>query len=495
MFSAKNSARGGYSSLRARIRRVSIGERLTLQYIAVVGFTLIVYGVLVNVFMIQSVWDMIDRDLAAEAQALYPLLDLAQDAPLKAQNFVLPDTSQVISPDTMVQVIDLNGQVLMRSANMQTRVALSDDMVEQILTGQSVYDVLDRDELWLRTYMLPLVADGQIIGLLWMARSMETLGVALDQLQVLLYGVGIVALLVGGVSGWILVRRSLRPVDTLTRAARAIGQAQDFSQRVPYVGSPDEVGRLAFTFNEMLAQLEAAYTQTKSVLAAQRQLVADAAHELRTPLTSLHGNVGIMQHMIAQNPPTSADFDEILADMDEEFMRLNRLVNNLLILARADAGQQIIRTPVDLSEIAKSAFTQIQAQATTVALCLESEDLVLVSGSADHLSQLILILLHNAVAYTPAHGRVTLSLSCSRGLVLLRVSDTGIGMGHDELPRIFDRFYRGTRARMLSHEGTGLGLAIAAWIVNEHHGELAVSSTLNQGSTFTVTFPALNPQP
>jgi signal transduction histidine kinase len=336
--------------------------------------------------------------------------------------------------------------------------------------------------------------DGRVIGLLWVARSLETLGVALDRLQAILIGVGLLALLSAGAWGWRLARSSLRPVDEMTRAASDIGHTQDFSRRVAYTGPPDEMGRLAATFNEMLASLEAAHQRTESALAAQRRFVADASHELRTPLTSLRGNAGILRHVLSQLPAGPADTAGILADMDDELARLSRLVDGLLTLARADAGQHITKAPVDLSEIVMSVFRQAQGWPSRIMLHLESQERVVVSGNADHLTQLLLILLDNAIAYTPPGGQVTLSLKREGDDAMLDVTDTGIGIDPGDLPHIFDRFYRGRAARVAKGDGSGLGLAIARWIVDEHGGQIAVRSEVGKGSSFTIKLPAVSPQ-
>lgn len=488
MFFAKSDVSGWFLS---RLRRMSIRSRLALQYAAVLSLTLLAYGIFVNVLLTWSVWDMIDRDLKVEAQELERTLNLRPDISLAAQSVTLPDVASSLPPDTLVQIIDAEGNVVARTINLQDRSALVGDRVlRQALAGNATYVTLERRGLWLRVYLMPLSRNGQIIGLVWIARSLEALGAALDRLQSLLLGVGVLALLSSGVWSKMLTRSALKMVDDLTRTAHRIAQTQDASQRVAYVGPPDEIGRLATTFNEMLTSLDSAQRRTESVLTAQRRFVADASHELRTPLTSLRGNVGILRRTLSTLSTMPADTLNILTDVDDELTRLSRLVDGLLTLARADAGQRIVKSPVDLGEIVQSVFRQTQNWTSPVALDLEIKDPVKVSGSTDHLTQLLLILLDNAIAYTPSGGKVTVSLRRENGDAVLSVADTGIGIDPDDVPHIFDRFYRSRAARVVRGEGAGLGLAIARWIVNEHGGQITVKSEVGKGSRFAVRFPA-----
>jgi len=479
----------------SRLRQMSIRSRLTVRYVAVLSLTLLAYGIFVNLLLVWNVWNMIDRDLAVEAQELYPKLNLRPGVPLAEHLDVLPDVSAILPPDTLAQVMGPDGQVVARSANFGPQLPRTDEgAVERALAGQPVYVTVHQQGLWLRVYLMPLTENGRVIGLLWAARSMQTLGAALDLLQALLVGIGLLALLSAGAWGWMLARNSLRPMDDLTRTAHAIGQTEDFARRVEYSGPPDEIGRLAATFNSMLASLQAAHQHTESALAAQRRFVADASHELRTPLTSLRGNAGILRQMLGHLPKPPADVVEILADMDDELARLSRLVDGLLVLARADAGQHLAKSPMDLGEVVAAAFRQAQKRPSQVSLHFESQSGVIVSGSADQLTQLILILLDNAMAYTPAGGQVTLRLRREGNNAALNVTDTGVGIDADDLHHIFERFYRGRAARAAVSDGSGLGLAIAHWIVEEHGGQIMARSEAGKGSSFTVNLPTVPPQ-
>lgn len=280
-------------------------------------------------------------------------------------------------------------------------------------------------------------------------------------------------------AGWLLSRRALHPVILLTDAAASISRSQEFARRVPVVHPRDELGRLATTFNEMLASLETAY-------AAQQRFASDASHELRAPLTILQANLELLR----RTPSLPMDERErALNEASAEAERLARLVADLLILARADAGQQIRRAPVELDRVLMDVLGE--ARHLTRGQRLEIGELVpvRVMGEADRLKQLVLILVDNAIKYTPAPGRIVLSLRRDDQRIRLTVRDSGVGISAAALPHVFERFYRADPARSRDMGGTGLGLAIAQWIVLQHGGEVELESEPDRGTSAVVTLP------
>ncbi|MGH2458269.1 MAG: sensor histidine kinase, partial [Chloroflexota bacterium] len=270
--------------------------------------------------------------------------------------------------------------------------------------------------------------------------------------------------------------------------ARAIGLAQRLDRRLPAPKAADEISRLVATFNEMLDRLEAAFV-------AQQRFVADASHELRTPLTTIQGNVDFLRREPAM---ATSDRLEALGDVADEAARMARLVSGLLALARADAGRHLDRTTVELRPIIESCFHQAQALARPTNLSIQLvvnrlEPGARVLADPDRLSELLMILLENAMKYNRPNGLVRLVAATEGRSHRVIVSDTGRGIAPDHLPHIFERFYRSPDSR--SEDGTGLGLAIARWISNEHNARIAVESVPDVGSTFTVTLPALQPAP
>lgn len=243
----------------------------------------------------------------------------------------------------------------------------------------------------------------------------------------------------------------------------------------------------------MLGQLQAAYNQLEAALSAQRRFVADASHELRTPLAVLRGNLDLLGATLPGVVEDGEAPGDLLADMQNETDRMGRLVGDLLLLAQADAGQHLTLAPVEVAPLVRDAFRAARFFRQGVELRLgEVAEGAWVSGDADRLKQVLLILLDNALKYTPTGGRVSLDARAAAHEVVLSVADTGPGIPPIDRDRIFDRFYRADVAR--GRGGAGLGLAIAKWIVEEHRGLLrAESNNSGPGSVFCVALPTVSP--
>jgi signal transduction histidine kinase len=329
------------------------------------------------------------------------------------------------------------------------------------------------------------------------ARATASTERILGRLRWLLAAGLIGALGLSGLVVWLAAGRAAAPLGRLAQTAETVGTSGDLSRRVDVSGSEDEVGHLAATFNTMLQRLErtdadlrAARVRAEEALDAQRRFVADASHELRTPLTTIRGNADLLRDY---GDVTPSDRAAALTQIQQESERMSRLVNDLLTLARADAGQPLAREPVPLGALLGEVAAQarVLARGQQVSLAVASDATVL--GDADSLRQFLLILLDNALRHTPEGGSVELRLEEQSGDALVSVRDTGEGIAPADLPHIFERFYRADRAR--SGTGVGLGLAIARWIVREHGGEIEVSSSLGEGSIFSVRLPLAIPAP
>jgi two-component system OmpR family sensor kinase len=292
-------------------------------------------------------------------------------------------------------------------------------------------------------------------------------------------------------------------VRRMTRTARQISNLRDFSKRVPNPSgmiARDELTTLADTFNRMLASLEEAYQR-------QQRFIADASHELRAPITSIRCNLDLL----AKAPDLPAEEAQAaLADARTEAGRMGRLVSDLLLLARADSTQQAQQSNVhnnsdyksskqeiDLDSLLLEVFRQYRPveengapdKARGPRLMLQHITPAKVYGDADQLKQALVALVDNALKYTPYEGSIILSLTTDEHNAMIKVIDTGIGIAPEDLPHIFERFYRADRARSRDRGGSGLGLAIVQSIVQEHQGSIEVESMPGKGSTFTVKVP------
>jgi len=279
------------------------------------------------------------------------------------------------------------------------------------------------------------------------------------------------------VGGYWLMRKSLTPVADITRHAEGI-TSTNLSERLPVIKTGDELERLSISLNHMIAGLENAFQHIA-------RFSADASHELRTPLTILQLELeGIVQH-----PRLPGEIADQIGSALEETHRLSRIVENLLIISRLDAGEaRIEKVRLDLGELADSTADQMRllAEEKSVSLHCDVNQDVWIEGDQARLKQVIVNLTDNAIKYTPAGGRVTIAVRANEGGALLEVADTGVGISLEALPHVFERFYRADKARSRDSGGAGLGLAIVKSICSAHKAEIRVVSVEGQGSRFIV---------
>jgi signal transduction histidine kinase len=298
----------------------------------------------------------------------------------------------------------------------------------------------------------------------------------------------IVTLIVVAIVSWLVAGRAVRPLVTLARTTEAIGATGDLSRRLELSKSRDEVGRLTTSFNAMIARLQSSQGDLAAALAAQQRFVADASHELRTPLSTIRTNAEFLR----ENPDAAAtDRTAAIGDIVTEAERMGRLVDGLLVLARADAGIAIERRPVDLRAVAVDEARRVRppgrVRDETESVRVTADGSALVSGDAEALGRVIRALLDNAFR----HGKPPVGITVAKrnGAVSLEVHDAGPGLPKGSEERIFERFYQADPAR--TGEGTGLGLAIARAIVQAHGGTIRASNVDEGGTAVTIELPAL----
>lgn len=397
---------------------------------------------------------------------------------------VSPSSIEVGADSLYAQVYDACQQVAAISDNMEAALPIEGNEVQVALYGGApifTVETLDGD---VRVAGEAIGSDRKTVGALFVGMSTDSLEADLQRLRGFLLAVTVGTIGAVGAIAWLLSRKAMEPVDAMTTAARNIAETGDISLRLEVPEVQDEIGRLAVTFNEMLEQIDGAFS-------SQREFLADASHELRTPLTAIRANV----ESLVRNPATDPqERQDVLLMVEREVDRMARLVDELLTLARADAGRELPNAAVALDSILLEVYNQQRAQAGRTRLELGEFETAEVLGNADQLKQLVLNLVDNALRYTPQGGTVRLSLERVDGMAKLAVADTGPGIAPDDLERIFERFYRVDKARSRQSGGTGLGLSISQEIARSHGGEITVVSTPGIGSTFTVVLPLLGPE-
>jgi heavy metal sensor kinase len=453
---------------------MTLRGRLTLLYTSTVGGILLLFGVVVYVTVSLTLTRQVDATLRQVAEVVRSNLRVDAYGDLHAVSLL----SLELPADVFVQVWNRESRL---SDATQNIIGLGRSLDPVGLQGwlPDFRDVTAGNDR-LRVLSVPLAVGGRRVGTLQVGTGLEVVSVTQRTLLVVLLVGTVLAITAAGLAAWFSTGQALRPLDSVTETALQITEAGDLSRRIPYHGPPnDEVGQLISAFNQTLGRLEALFN-------TQRRFLADVGHELRTPLTVIKGNVGLMRKL--------HEFDEeSLVTIDDEVDRLTRMVGDLLLLAQAESGKIVLaKQMVELDTLVLDVLNQMGVLAQgKLKLRIGTIDQVLVCGDRDRLKQVLVNLLGNAINYTPKGGEVVIGLGKENNQARLTITDTGPGIPPEDLPHIFERFYRAekSRTRQRDGKGYGLGLSIAYWIVRNHGGRIEVSSTPGKGSTFCVWLP------
>ncbi|MEJ2211003.1 MAG: ATP-binding protein [Anaerolineae bacterium] len=500
----------------------SLRARLTFSYLAVIVVAMGLSGLLLLSLLEDYFLEAMEDSLAAQAritaQALVPGA-LTEGAPAaapssafnavqqRAESNLSVETQNVSPPasaglsgldlsylgqaslqlssqlETRIRFVDTTGTVLVDSLETSRGESLAaDPLVARALAGEYASRAESGGYAPAMDLALPVLVDDQIVGAVYLSQPLrDALAVVRDLRTRWLISTGI-ALLLSAVVGLLLSGAIARPLRRLTAAAGAVARG-DLDQQVP-VGSRDELGRLSGTFNEMTARLRAARQM-------QTDFVANVSHELRTPLTAVKGTVETLRDGAVDDPEVR---DRFLETVEVETDRLIRLVNDLLLLSRADSeALNLERAPLDLGELARATARRLAYRAEAQGLALEVEvepRLPPVLADADRVEQVLVNLLDNALKYSPRGGSIVVHVAPGADdMVTVSVRDEGIGIPAADLARIGERFYRADRARSRAQGGSGLGLAIARALVEAHGGRLWLESEEGRGTTARFTLP------
>lgn len=475
---------------------MSIRLRITILYTAILALTLCIFGAVLYFIQAQSTLDSLKRDLVSSANRLgeaaarsqfphmQPPLD-GQAPPLPFGEFSNEQAFQTFPEREIARVLDAQGRLVASPFGREgDALPLSAEGLRALQTGQEWWETSEVSSEPMLIYSRPIVVNDEFMTIIQVARSLDERSDSLRTLATTVLGAGLLIVLVAFGVGWVFSGVMLAPIQRITLTAQAIGDEQDFTHRVSYTGPQDEVGLLASTFNSMLSRLQNAFQRVEHSLQMQRGFVADISHELRTPLTTLRGNLGLLRRGA---PMPSEEREDILNDLIDENDRLIRLVNDLLLLARADAGRELAKDALDVSELLREVTRQTQVLDPQRSITLDSPAGLHILGDRDAFKQVLIIALENAIKHS--QDQVTVGAQPQDGWVEVRVQDRGPGIPADQLPHIFGRFYRGDSAQ--ATPGFGLGLAIAKTLVEKQGGVIEMQSQAGQGSTLVVRFPAL----
>ncbi len=471
---------------------MSIRLRLAFCYGILFALLLPMVTVLSYAIHARSQYDDLDRTLAVSAG------HIASEAAMSTKGLHLTEKGSNL--EIILRLYAPNGILRENSSDAEIAPTVEPELVLQKPSGPA-YDAIARltpplmgvittssngqfgllssaGQRW-RVYALPVQEMRTTIGFIEALTPLGRLDASMRTFQSVLVILGLSSLVAALVGSWAIAGNALRPIARMIQTAQMITHSHDLSRRIEIPAHRDELGRLATTFNEMLTSIETTYR-------AQQRFIADASHELRAPLTAIQGNLELLSHH--QSMP-DAERNEAVDEARREAHRLTRLVADFLSLARADAGSTLKRGPIDLDPIILDAFREAHHLAQGQTLLLEPFEPCRVEGNEDKLKQLLIILLDNALKYTPADGQITIGLQRVSVDAIVIVRDTGIGISAEDLPHVFERLYRADPGRSRDPGGTGLGLSIARWIVEQHEGTITLESQPDRGTAVRVRLP------
>lgn len=461
------------------MKKLSIGSRLTLWYLAIFAAAQLLFGVTMWFVLRQELYSVADDALKAQIEDLTNFLKSQ-----KKKNMTVTKLREEASEaydlehsGDFLQVYDQDGNWIFRAPSLENNqftpaaaAAIKGRSFQNVqLANKPFRFITQRIEVNGRFYTVQtgVPADQIIATLSWFRRYLVMLAPLL--------------LIAAASGGYWLSRKALSPVDALTRTARSIS-GNNLGERLETLATGDELQRLSDTLNEMLARIESAFLRVA-------QFTADASHELRTPISLIRTEAEIA----LRRSRGDTEYREALRHILLEVERTSSLVEELLSLARADSGRESLNlTLVDLraaiTEIANEWRHLVEARSLEFSQKFVNSEL-LVSADRNALQRLLAILLDNAVKYTPPPGAIELELEERGDKAVIIVRDSGIGIAEPDQAKIFERFYRVDKARSRELGGAGIGLAIAEWIVHQHRGSIAVQSSVGKGSTFLIEFP------
>jgi len=462
----------------------SIRSRLTAWYVTLLAIILILFSVLLNYFLAKRLHESVDNSLTVSATVV------ATSATMRLGNSPLPGLNQLFEQfmnqgnlNKFYRIYDGSGNVGSRSKNISaSQFPLSQPAYADALEGKNSYETFTvGGQQPIRVITMPILFEGKLINLVQVGTSLEAVQETLRNLKIFLFTAVPSVLILAALFLRFMARRALKPISRIIDTAREIGQGQELSKRIPVLKIKDELGQLALTFNEMMNRLENSFAQ-------MRQFSSDASHELRTPLTVLKGQ----NELILSKQRKPEEYQEVISSNLEEINYMSKVLEDLFVLSKSDENQvNLDYKPVDLralvEEVCKHA--EILAEEKNIKIIIAFLEPIEIKGDEVRLRQMVWNVLQNGIKYTQQGGELKISLQNEVDFALLTIQDTGIGIPEEDLPLIFNRFYRVDKARTRDEGGSGLGLSICRQIAEAHKGKIEVESKLGVGTRFKICLP------
>jgi heavy metal sensor kinase len=463
----------------------SIRSRLTAWYVTLLGAILVIFSIFLDYFLSKRLYESVDNSLAVSATVVATSARMRYRSPVPGLDQIFEEFLEVRNLNKFYRIYDGSGNVGSRSSNINaSQFPLSEVAYADALKGNNTYETFLVDGKHpIRVITMPIIIEKKLANLVQVGTSLEAVQGTLKNLRILLFAAVPSVLVLAALFARFMARRALKPISKIIQTARNIGKGRELSQRMPVLKIQDELGQLTLTFNEMMDRLENSFVQ-------MRQFSSDASHELRTPLTVLKGQ----NELVLSKPRELEEYQDVIVSNLEEINYMSKVLEDLFILSKSDENQILLNCKrMDLRDLVDEVCKHAEVLAgekdiRIIIACLES---VKINGDEVRLRQMIWNILHNGIKYTQLKGELKVSLRDEGEFALLSIQDTGIGIPKNDLPSIFNRFYRVDKARSRDEGGSGLGLSICKYIAEAHKGRIDVESKLSVGSCFKIRIPTL----
>jgi len=463
----------------------SIRFRLTLWYVAILGLILCSSSGFLYLTLSRS----LHRNIDAKIKSIADFVASSYSSPFAKYGLnldrVIEEATGKRPTGKFIQVLDKKGRIGLKSGSLgRFQLPVSVEALRNASKGEVTFETNRAiGTSAIRIVTMPIVEGRRISNIVQVASSLEDVESALKTLLLILSITIPSALAVASLGGNFLANRAFRPVNEVIDTARAI-TSHNLNRRIQIKKVKDEIGRLAETFNEMISRLDQSFRKT-------RQFSADASHELKTPITVLKGEIEVA----LRRARTGDEYRTILMSNLEEINNMGKIVDDLLLLSRADSGEvPLTKVIIDLSEFLTETQVQAQVLATpkSIDVYFHNDNRAYALADPLRLKSMMLNLIENAIKYSLQEGRIDIRLEQKDDFAVITVSDQGIGIPQEALPHIFDRFFRVDKARSRQEGGSGLGLSICKWIAEAHDGSISATSEPGKGSAFIVRIPRIN---